>query len=282
MADTSKSLFYNSQNGDRLYDADSFEHWLKRFFTSGVFTGDCQVTTDGQGMSCTMAAGYANLDGKVRFFDETVALTLQNAHATYGRIDTVVIERNDTDREITAKVVTGTSSMSPVAPEPVRENGVYQLVVAEISIPAGTVRLSQGLITDKRPDTTVCGYVMNAVQTPDFTELYAQFTDQFNIWFQSMKDQLSEDAAGHLQQEIDDLASDIDDRWEFDVSVQATSETTLVLQDNRITADFKVRQEETDHTRDISWTTSDAGELTLSCPDGIPEMTLTLYKPRNS
>lgn len=227
MAETSKSLFYNSENGDRLYDADSFEHWLKRFFTSGVFTGCCQVTAEGDGMTCSMSGGYANADGKVRFFDEDVQLALQNAHATYDRIDTIVIERNDVDREITAKVVTGTYSAEPEPTAPVRTGGVYQLVVAQIYIAAGTVRVTQDLITDKRPDTSVCGYVMCAVDTPDFSELYAQFEAQaddvietrtaevddwydvttaaFAAWFESIRDQLDTDQAGHLQNQIDDI-----------------------------------------------------------------------------
>ena len=44
---------------------------------------------------------------------------------------------------------------------------------------------------------------------PDFTGLYAQFTQQFQDWFDHMKDQLDDDAAGHLQLEIDDIKADI-------------------------------------------------------------------------
>ena len=40
-------FFWDSNNGDRKYNAASFEHWLKKFFTSGVFTGDLQVTANG-------------------------------------------------------------------------------------------------------------------------------------------------------------------------------------------------------------------------------------------
>lgn len=221
MADTSNALFYNSVNGDRVYDADSFEHLLKKFFTSGVFTGACQVTADGENMTCEMAAGYSNCDGKIRFFDSSESLSLQNAHATYNRIDTVVIERNDTDREITCKVVTGTYSANPVATAPIRSGGIYQLVLAEIYVAAGATKITQSNITDKRPDTSVCGYVMCAVDTPDFSELYAQFeaqadewyqvkTSDFNAWYQTMKDQLSEDAAGHLQLEIDAIQDQVD------------------------------------------------------------------------
>ena len=180
MADTSNALFYNSENGDRVYDADSFEHLLKRFFTSGVFAGCCQVTADGEGMTCSMAAGYSNCDGKVRFFGAATPLALQNAHPTYDRIDTVVIERNDSDREITAKVITGAYSAAPTPTAPVRSGGVYQLVVAQIYVAAGAVKITQANITDKRPDTTICGYVMCAVETPDFSDLYAQFTTQAN------------------------------------------------------------------------------------------------------
>lgn len=249
MAETSNALFYNSENGDRVYDADSFEHLLKKFFTSGVFAGSCQVTADGEGMTCSMAAGYSNCDGKVRFFGSASPLALQNAHATYDRIDTVVIERNDSNREITAKVVTGGYSANPVPTAPVRSGGVYQLVVAEIYVAAGVVRITQANITDKRPDTSVCGYVMCAVETPDFSELYAQFTTQaaevvestesdldawknnfesgfetwrdgfesnadvwyqvqtedFAEWFETIRNQLDADQAGHLQNEIDTI-----------------------------------------------------------------------------
>lgn len=215
MPETSKSLFYNSQNGDRLYDADSFEHLLKKFFASGVFAGSCQVTASG-GMMCSVGDGYANCDGKVRVFDEPTQLTFENAHPTFNRIDTVVIERNDTNREITIKVVKGTAANNPEPTEPVRENGIYQLVLAEVYIAAGATSIAQGAITDKRPYSDVCGYVVNAVQTPDFSELYAQFEEQashfvetqeeeFLQWFDEMKDQLSEDAAGNLQNEVDGL-----------------------------------------------------------------------------
>lgn len=217
MSATNKSLFYNSENGDRVYDADSFEHLLKKFFTSGVFTGNCQVSAT-TGMGVSVSAGYANTDGKIRFFDEATALTLDNSHGTYNRIDTIVVERNDTNREITLKVVKGTNATDPTPTEPVRTGGIYQLVLAEVYVHAGATSITDAVITDKRPDTDVCGYVICAVETPDFSELFAQFqaeasefidtqSDEFLDWFDEMKDQLSEDAAGHLQLEIGTLSS---------------------------------------------------------------------------
>ena len=197
------ALFYGSENGDRVYTSDSFEYWLKKFFTTGVFANELAVTADGSSMVVSVGAGYCNVNGKVRFFENSTSLTLGVAHGTYTRIDSVVVERNDTERDITIKLVEGTASASPVPAEPVRSNGVYQLVLARITVPAGTTRIAQANIEDCRQDSALCGIVMTTVETPSFDTLYSQFTDAFNTWFQQMKDQLSEDAAGRLQLEID-------------------------------------------------------------------------------
>lgn len=205
MASLDNPFFYNSVNGDRVYDADSFEYLLKKFFTTGVFTGDCAVSAT-SGMGVQMAAGYCNIDGKVKFYPNPVSLSLATANPTYDRIDTVVIERNDTDRAFHVKAVTGSASATPAATAPVRSAGIYQIVLAEVYVAAGAVSITQANITDKRPDSSVCGLVCSAAQTPDFSDLYSQFTDAFGVWFDRMKGQLSTDAAGNLQNEIDDLA----------------------------------------------------------------------------
>lgn len=202
MASLDNPFFYNSVNGDRVYDADSFEYLLKKFFTTGVFTGDCAVSAT-SGMGVQMAAGYCNIDGKVKFYPNPVSLTLATANPTYDRIDTVVIERNDTDRAFHVKAVTGSASATPAATAPVRSAGIYQIVLAEVYVAAGAVSITQANITDKRPDSSVCGLVCSAAQTPDFSDLYSQFTDAFGVWFDRMKGQLSTDAAGNLQNQID-------------------------------------------------------------------------------
>lgn len=201
MAD-SYGLFWNSVNSDRLYDADSFAEWLRKFFTTGVFEGELQVTSAG-GMDVSVSSGYANIGGKVRFFDSATRLTLVTAGATYPRIDTIVVERNDTDRKITIKAITGTYSASPKATAPVRANNIYQIVLAQIYIAAGATSITQAAITDTRKDTSLCGIVAATIKNPDFGQWYAQNEAQFSEWFEAMKDQLTTDAAGNLQTEID-------------------------------------------------------------------------------
>lgn len=161
-----KGLFWNSLGGDRLYDAESMGKWLSKFFTSGVFAGDCAVTP-GTGLSVNVAPGYVNIanpdaanpGGKVVIFDTSTNLTLELADGSKNRIDTVVVERNDNDREITLKIVKGTAATTPSATAPVRTAAIYQIVLAEIYIGAGATSISSSNITDKRNDPFVCGVI---------------------------------------------------------------------------------------------------------------------------
>lgn len=208
-------LFWNSVDSDRLYDADSFAEWLRKFFTTGVFDGELQVTSAG-GMDVSVSGGYANIDGKVRFFDSATKLTLATAGATYPRIDTIVVERNDTDRQITVKAITGTYSANPTAAAPVRANNIYQIVLAQIYIAAGATSITQTAITDTRSNPDLCGIVTGTVKEMDYSQFAAQFNayydefkasnkSDFDTWFSAMKNQLTTDAAGNLQAEIDTI-----------------------------------------------------------------------------
>lgn len=200
-----ETYFYNSNNGDRLYSATSMEYWLKRFFTSGVFAGDCQVSLSGA-MTLNVAAGFANLDGKVMRCDEDVELTVSQADGSQARIDLVVIERNDTSREVTIHMVDGTPGGA--APTPVRANGVYQLALARVTVPANAVVIQAANIEDTRADSTLCGIVAQAVQSYTFD----QFAQQFNAWFEDMREQMAGDEdplAALLAQLVDLTPTDI-------------------------------------------------------------------------
>ena len=230
-------LFWNSVSSDRLYDADSFSEWLKKFFTTGVFNGDLQVLA-ASGMDVTVQTGYANVEGKVRFFDTATALTLAPASGTYPRIDTIVVERNDTDREITIKYIQGTySGSTPVPTAPVRAAGVYQIVLAQIYVAVGATEITQASITDTRADNNLCGWVVGTVDRVDVEQMTAQAQADFNAWYQRMKDQLSEDAAGHLQNEIDEVRG-----TEIQITLAASSWSSdlYTLTDSHISADAEI------------------------------------------
>lgn len=228
-------LFYNSINDDRSYDADSFSDWLKKFFTTGVFKDELQVAAI-SGMGISVSAGYVNINGKVMMFG-TTPLTVGTADGTYYRIDSVIIERNDTDRQFYIKVVqgnTGTeSSVSGVTP--VRSGAIYQLVLARIMVRPGATAITQADITDTRADSDLCGIVAGTVTAMDFTQFSAQFDAyldnfkdgreaDFDAWFANIQDVLDTDTAGHLQNEIDNCVKMDVSQLKLDTTAGATQD----------------------------------------------------------
>jgi len=193
-------LFWNSQNGDREYNADSLEIWLKKFFFSGVFNGDLAVTAT-TGMGISVGSGYANLQGKVKFFGAPTTFTLAAADPDNDRIDTVVVERDDGNRNITLKVVQGTPSATPTPVAPVRESGIYQLVLAQILVGSAVSSISQLDITDTRSNSALCGWVASTVSEIDFDSMMAQYT----AWFDEFTSHFDADVALELQNEIDEI-----------------------------------------------------------------------------
>lgn len=208
MADVN-GLFWNSNNGDRRYNADSLSEWLRKFFTTGVFNGEMQVTPV-SGMGINVATGYANIQGKVRNFDTETSFTVPTANSTYPRIDTVVVQADYTNRNISLVYVQGAySGNSPEPQAPVRDTGLYQIVLAQIYVAAGATEITAANITDTRSDSDLCGWVTGTVEGVPVEQIVAQMTAQFMEFFERMKDQLDEDAAGHLQLEIDELISSL-------------------------------------------------------------------------
>lgn len=221
--------FFNSQNSDRKYNADSFETWLKPFFISGVFAGTLQVTAQNTpDMTVKVSPGFANLNGKPGYWPDTNTLELDTASGVYSRIDTIVLRRDNTNRQISLEVVTGVASASPQPTAPQRTSDIFELVLAQILVGVGVTEITAANITDTRTDSTICGYVTATVDQMDFDQFKMQFDGwvadfeaseeewqddtmaAFAAWFEEIRGQLDEDAAGHLQNEIDDLQADLD------------------------------------------------------------------------
>ena len=219
------SGFFASVGGDRKYNMDFLARWIASIIGNGVYDGELAVTADGSGMTVTIPAGRAWINGYHYRNDGPLTLPVDNADGVLHRKDTVVLRWDVNARSITAQVLTGTFSSSPIAPQITRSAEQYDLKIAEISIPAGTTAISQSLITDTRLDNAVCGIVTGVVQQVDTTTLYTQIQDDltrfrtsneadftgwsaeqkaaFDAWLQTMKDIPPEDAAAYLQNQID-------------------------------------------------------------------------------
>ena len=102
-------------------------------------------------------------------------------------------------------IVEGNPSSSVIAPTPTRTNNIYDLVIAQITIPAGTTNITNSMIKDTRFDEILCGNVVGAVKQIETKEIFNQYQAAFENWFQNLKNQLDENQASNLQNQIDTI-----------------------------------------------------------------------------
>lgn len=202
------AYFYNSIAGDRKYDADSFSDWLKQFFTDGILSGGLQVIANGD-MTLTVNTGTALIGGKVKVFEEKKVLRLSTASGTLNRVDNIVVRRDDDARDFTIEIVKGNAAVTPVAPKLTRSGNIYELKLAEVRVNKGVVVVTQASVSDTRANREVCGWIIGNTETIPAEQLIRQMDVAFNEWFTGMKNQLTTDAAGNLQTQINVLKNKI-------------------------------------------------------------------------
>lgn len=187
-----KSGFFNAimneGQPDRRYNANDYSENLAIVISTGVLRSendDLKVTASG--MVCTVAAGRAWINGHWYLNDAPVALAPTTASTGGNRWDRVVLrlDENIAERQISIAYIQGTASNTPVKPAPVRENGVYDIVLADVYVQANATSV---VVTDTRADATICGWIYSVVgDGAFFTTLDSSFTE----WFSGVRDTLS-------------------------------------------------------------------------------------------
>lgn len=195
--------FFNSVNNDRVYDASDVARFLSKFFTNGVFNNGLAVSSN-DNMTVSVATGNANINGYVYENTESLTLDIDDADSELNRIDSVIVRLDLTNRQITTMILTGLTATTPSQPTITRTGAVYDLRLANISVPAEATRITTEMITDTRFGSD-CGNVTQAVLELDTSEIFAQYEAWFNDWFAELQDELDSSQAGHLQNEINDI-----------------------------------------------------------------------------
>jgi hypothetical protein len=204
-----KSGFFNALEVggeyDRTYNADDYCNNLGAIISNGVRRSgadDLKITANG--LEISMAVGRAWIEGHYYLNDTAKAIaTITPPTGTLSRMDAVFIrlDKSTAVREVKAVYRQGLASAAPTALAPVRSDTIYELKLADILVKANASNVT---IYDTRGDKTVCGWVTSPVGYDDY---FNSLDGQFDTWFDAMKGQLSEDAAGHLQNQITTLAS---------------------------------------------------------------------------
>lgn len=198
---------------DREYSAAVFAHYFSLLVKNGVFpdpsTGMQVKASSSPDMHVSVQPGSGWINGYYITVpdDSPEVLTVPIANPSLSRIDSVIMGLNYVEREIQLYIKPGAVSASPIPVSLQRDNDLYELELAQISVSAGVASIVQANITDMRTNTSRCGIVKGTIEQIDTTDLFAQYDDAFQTWFADIQAQLSGDVATNLQSQINELKS---------------------------------------------------------------------------
>ena len=213
------SGFFNSQliegQPDRAYSASDFASYFASFIGNGVFAhnlDELEVAPASNNLSVKVKPGRAYANGYWYLSSENEALFLDGNATSQSRWDAVVLGFNYTQRTAELSIKKGTTAVSYqngkqyIYDNLSRTSELFELCLAIVEVPKNVVtyQVSEANIYDVRAEE-YCGWVTGLVEQMDVSSIFKQMQAQFTLWFNEMKDQLSEDAAGNLQLEIDAL-----------------------------------------------------------------------------
>ena len=193
---------------DRTYTAEQMSLYFKGLVSDGVIAnvGNMMAVTPGSGMAVQVGTGRMFIDSRWLQNSSALNISISAAHATLNRKDIIVARLDYSGRAIGIIAKTGTAAASPAAPSVVRNSTYFEMELAEIYIKAGATAITAANITDKRADTSVCGYVTGLVEQIDTTDMWAHLQADFETWFEGIRGQLDGDTAGNLQNQITALS----------------------------------------------------------------------------
>lgn len=206
------SGFYNSVNGDRVYDADQFGSLFDGIISEGIFpnVGDkffVRPVNNTMGVYVGSGKAWLNRRWVENAGDET--LTVQAANASLDRIDSVVLSV-DTSKAVRAakfEVVKGTAAATPRPPLIASEGEKKYFVLANIKV----VKNSRAVIPENITNfvgSSLTPYVGGPTNTINLDALQTKLQGEFNTWFDSVRDAL-QNAGGNTSTDVANLkASD--------------------------------------------------------------------------
>lgn len=247
---------------DREYSAAVFAHYFSLLVKNGVFpdpsTGMQVKASASPDMHVSVQPGSGWVNGYYITVPENgpEVLTVPTANPSLSRIDSVIMGLNYVEREIQLYIKSGAVSASPSAVSLQRDNDLYEMELAQITVSAGVASISQANITDMRQNTSRCGIVKGTIDQIDTTDLFAQYDDAFQTWFADIKAQLSGDVAANLQNQINTLKTDkvnVSDKASTAQAQAGTDDTKWMTPALvKAYADSKLVPTLTDHTNRIS------------------------------
>lgn len=209
--------FFNSENGDRKYNAEQMSAIFDGIIADGVFTtiGDHMAVSAGTGMQVLVGTGKAWFDHTWNVNDAAYPLAIAASDVTLSRIDAIVLETNHSDsvRLNKLRVVQGTVASSPAKPTLTNSEKVHQHPLAWVTVAPGVTQIAASAI-ENAVGTSACPFVTGIIATTAIDDLFNQWNGEFDEWFENLKAQLSDNVVANLQKQIDANTKSIDSNWQ--------------------------------------------------------------------
>lgn len=205
---------------DRAFDSTDLREVYKTYFSNGYFAevGTSMHVKAASGMTATVEAGKVNIQGTLGFMTEDATVTFAAA-GNASRVDTVVarLDLSVEKRVIELDVLKGEEGVT-TAPSLTRDSTVWELGLADVTVPANTAAIKDENIGDTRLDTTRCG-VVNPFAKLDTDSLFTQVTAIIN--------KASEDTTANIERLESEVDATIADAQSKTAAVVEKAETDV-------------------------------------------------------
>jgi uncharacterized protein (DUF427 family) len=195
---------FDDVNGDRLYSSEDFREYYATLFKNGVFTNvgsGLQITESASlGMRVHVNTGAMAINGGLYQNTEESELIIPVASSLQDRTDSIVIQMDLDNRLIQLLYKQADTTVT-------RTDSIYEMQLCTILVAKNASNITNADITDKRSDDTVCGYSSPFEQVTGIGDIEAQWNSKIQAWYDNLVDQLTEDQAINLQQQITALQS---------------------------------------------------------------------------
>lgn len=219
--------FYNSQHGDRRYDAVQMSKIFSGVINDGVFMsiGTSLMVEADIGTVVNVGVGKAWFHDTWSDNDAKMPIEIPQADLILDRIDAIVLEINASEesRTNTIKVIKGTPATIPLKPTLIKSTNINQYPLCYITVTKNVREITQSNI-ENMVGTSECPFITGILKTMDIDALIAQWQSQWNDWVNQTQKENAEWTAAErekflewIKQQEEDFAQYTDDfKFEFE------------------------------------------------------------------
>lgn len=241
------SGFFNSINGDRLYDADQMSRIFEGLITDGVYesVGDKLAVQPNNAMTIQIGTGRGWFNKRWVENSTPYTITLEASDVVLSRYAAICIRVDTSESGRTAQPYVKYSeyASAPNKPTMVRTETLNEYCLAYVYIKAGATEIKASNIEDTRGNNNLCGWVTGLIEQLSTTTLFTQWESLFSNWFNNLQDLINENTETMLvnalpKSEVITLSSanwvESDDGYTQAVTVEGLTATkTVITQANK-------------------------------------------------